>query len=256
MAGASVVVTGRSSEAASVTDGRKETIEETARFVIAAGGKAYPYRCDHTNEREVDQLVAWTLRRFGRLDCLVGSVWGGNEGYDGAYYADGSAYGTPFWRRPIARLGKLLESGLYAQVMTAKAFAPAMAAAKKGLMVFLTFDHDGHYIGDGWYDLAQASIARFALVAADDLGPFGVTALALSPGHVRTERVVDAGLGAEASETPLYAGRAVAALLGDARIGRRSGTIQHVADLAREFGFKDADGSQPERFRPPAPITN
>jgi NAD(P)-dependent dehydrogenase (short-subunit alcohol dehydrogenase family) len=102
-AGATVIVTGRSSEAGPRTDQRLETFEDTAREVEAAGGKGHPYRCDHINEREVDGLVSWSLRRFGRLDCVVDAVWGGNEGYDGERYPDGSQFGTAFWRRPVAR---------------------------------------------------------------------------------------------------------------------------------------------------------
>jgi NAD(P)-dependent dehydrogenase (short-subunit alcohol dehydrogenase family) len=255
-AGASVIVTGRSSEAGAITDSRRETVEETARLVSLLGGKGYPYRCDHTSEREVDQLLAWALRRFGRIDCLVGSVWGGNEGYDGDRYPDGSRFGSPFWRRPLALLGRELETGLYAQVLTAKAFAPAMAAAKRGLMVFVTSDQDGAYLGDCWYDLAKSAISRFAFVAADDLQPFGVDVVALSPGHVRTERVVDAGIADDATESPNFVGRVVAALLADDRRRLPRGRIVHSADLGRRYGVLDVDGRMPERFRLPEPAND
>ena len=79
-AGATVIVTGRSSESGPRSDGRRETIEDTARRVEEAGGKGFPYRCDHTSEREVDMLAAWVLRRFGRADVVCNAVWGGNEG--------------------------------------------------------------------------------------------------------------------------------------------------------------------------------
>ncbi|MCO5092443.1 SDR family NAD(P)-dependent oxidoreductase [Bosea sp. (in: a-proteobacteria)] len=247
-AGATVVVTGRSSEAGPRTDQRPETFEDTAREVEAAGGKGYPYRCDHTSEREVDRLVAWALRRFGRLDCVVDAVWGGNEGYDGERYPDGSGFGTPFWRRPVARLGQCFESGVYAQLLLARAVAPAMAQMRSGLIVGLSFDMGGAYLGDAFYDLATAAMNRLSFAMAEELKPFGVTALGLSPGHVLTERVRDAGLGHEATETPLYAGRAVAALAADLEVARHAGRILHVADLAREYGFTDKDGSQPGRY--------
>lgn len=98
--GATVIVTGRSTEVGTRTEGRGETIEDTARLVDAAGGNGVPYRCDHTNAQEVESLVGWTLRRHGRIDLAVSAVWGGNEGFDGERYrADGSVWGTPFWRR-------------------------------------------------------------------------------------------------------------------------------------------------------------
>jgi NAD(P)-dependent dehydrogenase (short-subunit alcohol dehydrogenase family) len=247
-AGATVIVTGRSSEAGPRTDQRQETFEDAAREVEAAGGKGHPYRCDHRNEREVDGLVSWSLRRFDRLDCVVDAVWGGNEGYDGERYPDGSQFGTPFWRRPAARLGESFESGVYAQLLLARAVAPAMVQMRKGLIVTVSFDTAGGYLGDVFYDLAKATMNRLTLAMAAELEPFGVTALGLSPGHVLTERVRDAGLAAETTETPLYAGRAVAALAADSGVARHAGRVLHVADLARDHGFTDADGSQPARF--------
>ncbi len=247
-AGATVIVTGRSSEAGPRTDHRPETFEDTAREVEAAGGKGHPYRCDHTQEREVDQLVSWCLRRFGRLDGVVDAVWGGNEGYDGQRYPDGSAYGAPFWRRPVARLAQSFESGVYAQLLLARAVAPAMVQMRSGLIVTVSFDTAAGYLGDVVYDLAKASMNRLTLAMGHELRPFGVTALGLSPGHVLTERVADAGLAEDTTESPLYAGRAVAALLADPDVSRHAGEILHVADLARAYGFTDRDGAQPARF--------
>jgi NAD(P)-dependent dehydrogenase (short-subunit alcohol dehydrogenase family) len=250
-AGATVIVTGRSSEASARTDGRMETVEDVAREVEIAGGRGHPYICDHTSEREVDGLVSWTLRRFGRIDLAVSSVWSGNEGFDGERYPDGSRFGAPFWRRPAGQLGRLLEGGLYTGLLLARAVAPAMVAAKSGLIVQIAFDADGRYLGDLHYDLAQNAMRRLAFGIAQDLAPHGVTALALSPGHVRTERAVDAGQGEEATESPLYAGRAVAALAADAAVARHSGRLLYAADLAAEYGFTDEDGSRPSRFQPP-----
>ncbi len=250
-AGATVIVTGRSSEAGPRTDQRQETFEDAAREVEAAGGKGHPYRCDHTQEREVDTLVSWALRRFGRLDCVVDAVWGGNEGYDGERYPDGSAFGAPFWRRPVARLGQMFEGGLYAQLLLARAVAPAMVQMRKGLIITVSFDTAGGYLGDVFYDLSQAAMNRLTLAMSQELKPFGVTALGLSPGHVLTERVRDAGMAAETTETPHYAGRAVAALAADAEVARHAGQVLQVADLARAYGFTDRDGSQPARFTIP-----
>ncbi|SEF63802.1 SDR family NAD(P)-dependent oxidoreductase [Bosea lathyri] len=251
-AGATVIVTGRSSEVGPRTDQRQETFEDAAREVEAAGGKGHPYRCDHTNEREVDGLVSWALRRFGRLDCVVDAVWGGNEGYDGERYPDGSAFGAPFWRRPVARLGQNFETGVYAQLLLARAVAPTMVQMRKGLMVTVSFDTQGGYLGDVFYDLAKATMNRLTLAMGAELEPFGVTALGLSPGHVLTERVRDAGMAGQTTETPLYAGRAVAALAADPDVARHNGQVLRVADLARVYGFTDRDGSQPAPFTIPA----
>jgi NAD(P)-dependent dehydrogenase (short-subunit alcohol dehydrogenase family) len=110
------------------------------------------------------------------------------------------------------------------------------------------FDDGGTYLGDVFYDLAMASMARLTLAMASELAPHGVTALALSPGFVRTERVAGSSLATEAQETPLYAGRAVAALACDADVTRHAGRILHVGDLASLYGFTDADGRRPPRY--------
>jgi NAD(P)-dependent dehydrogenase (short-subunit alcohol dehydrogenase family) len=249
-AGARVIVTGRSSEAGPATDGRPETIEEVAREATALGVEALLFRCDHTRQREIDQLMAYLRRVAPRLDVAVLNVFGGNDGFDGERYPDGSAYGTPFWRRPAARFGRLLETALYANLLTAQAVAPFMVSAGVGLIVVTTFDADGAYLGDAFHDLAMAATARLAFVMARDLAPHGVTALALSPGLVRTERAIAAGLGDEASESPLYAGRVLAALAADREVARFGGKILHVADLAQLYRVKDVDGTQPPRYKP------
>jgi NAD(P)-dependent dehydrogenase (short-subunit alcohol dehydrogenase family) len=247
-AGATVIATARSSEAGARTDQRPEVIEDTARAVDAAGGKGHHYICDHTRETEVDRMVAWVLRRFGRIDLLVNAVWGGNEGYDAGRYPDGARFGDPFWRRAAGSMGKALESGLYAQYLTSRAVAPAMVAARRGLIVSISFDTGPGYLGDVVYDVAKSAMNRLSFAMARDLAAYGVTSLALSPGFVRTERVLDAGHGEGATETPRFAGRAVAHLAADPAIASLSGQVLHAADLARRYHFTDADGAQPDRF--------
>lgn len=247
-AGATVLATARSTETGARTEGRPEVIEDVAREVDAAGGRGFHYVCDHTSETQIDRMVGWALRRFGRIDLLVNSVWGGNEGFDGTRHADGARYGEPFWRRGAGSMGKALETGLYAQYLTSRAVAPAMVAAKRGLIVTISFDAGGAYLGDVVYDVAKAAMSRLSFAMAQELKPHGVTALVLSPGFVRTERVIEAGQGAEATETPRYAGRAVAHLAGDPDVARFAGQVAHAADLARLHHFTDDDGTQPPRF--------
>lgn len=247
-AGATVIVTARSSETGRRTETRPEAIEDTAREVDAAGGEGHHYLCDHTSERAVDELVHWCLRRFGRIDVAAASVWGGNEGYDGERYPDGAAWGTPFWRRSAEPFSHFLGTGPYPGLLLARAVAPAMVAAKQGLIAFVSFGTET-YLGDIYYDLAKATTNRLAFACAAELAPHGVCALSLSPGFVATERVRDLGQEALATESPLYAGRALAALSADPSVLDRAGHTLHVGDLARAYGFTDADGRQPERFR-------
>ena len=248
-AGATVIVTARSSETGPRTESRSEFIEDTARAVDAAGGEGHHYLCDHTSERAVDTLVHWALRRFGRIDLAVSSVWGGNEGYDGERYADGAAWGTPFWRRSAEPFSGFFGSGPYPALLLARAVAPPMISARAGLLAFVSFDTAPGYLGDIFYDLAKATTNRLAYACAQELTPHGVTALGLSPGFVRTERAVDIGHADRATESPLYAGRALAALAADPDVAGRAGQILHAGDLAADYGFTDADGSQPARFQ-------
>ncbi len=247
-AGATVIVTARSSETGRRTETRPETIEDTARAVEAAGGEGHHYLCDHTSERQVDELVHWALRRFGRIDVAVSSVWGGNEGYDGERYPDGASWGTPFWRRSAEPFFGFLGTGPYPALLLARAVAPAMVSAKGGLLAFVSFGSED-YVGDLYYDLAKSVTNRLAFACAAELKPHGVCALGLSPGFVATERVRDAGHAEMATESPLYAGRALAALAADPDVLARAGAILHAGDLAEAYGFTDEDGRRPERFR-------
>lgn len=247
-AGATVIVTARSSETGRRTETRPETLEDAARAVDAAGGEGHHYLCDHTSERQVDELVHWALRRFGRIDVAVSSVWGGNEGYDGERYPDGATWGTPFWRRSAEPFSGFLGTGPYPGLLLARAVAPAMVSAKSGLLAFVSFGTED-YLGDLYYDLAKALTNRLAFACAAELKPHGVCALGLSPGFVATERVRDAGQAEMATESPLYAGRALAALAADPNVLARAGDILHAGDLAQAYGFTDEDGRRPERFR-------
>jgi NAD(P)-dependent dehydrogenase (short-subunit alcohol dehydrogenase family) len=249
-AGMRVVVTARSSEGGRITEARRETIEDTARAIIAAGGKAYPYLCDHTDPRDVDGLVAWCLRRFGRIDAAICAVWGGNEGFDGERYDDGTRWGDPYWRRPLTRFAPAIETGLYAALVLAHSVTPAMVAARAGVIGLVTFDPASGYLGDLTYDIAKAGVARLAYACAQDLAGTGVTALALAPGRVRTERAMEAGMGADEGESPLYLGRGVAALLHAGDAPAHAGNVVHAADLAQSYGIDDVDGRRPPRFVP------
>lgn len=245
-AGATVIVTARSSETGPRTEMRPEAVEDTARLVDLAGGKGHHYLCDHRSERATDEMVHWALRRFGRIDVAACAVWGGNEGFDGTRYADGTAWGTPFWRRSAEPYLGLMQAGPVPALLLARAVAPAMAAARSGLLALVSFDMQDAYCGDIFFDAAKAAANRLAFAFAQELGPYGVTALGLSPGSVATERAQEVG---EEGETPLYAGRALAALAADPDVAARAGRVWHVGDLARAYGFTDADGSQPARLR-------
>lgn len=246
--GATVVVTARSSETGPRTEMRGEAIEDTARLVDLAGGRGHHYLCDHRSERATDEMVHWVLRRFGRIDVAACAVWGGNEGFDGERFADGTPWGTPFWRRSAEPYLALMQAGPVPALLLARAVAPAMVAARSGLLALVSFGTDDAYLGDVYYDAAKAATNRLAFALGQELGPHGVTALGISPGAVATERAREIGRDGPGSETPLYAGRALAALAADPNVAARAGQVLHVGDLASQYGFTDVDGGRPGRL--------
>jgi NAD(P)-dependent dehydrogenase (short-subunit alcohol dehydrogenase family) len=253
-AGAKVYCTGRSTIGQAATPGRPETIDETARLIAAAGGEAVAIRVDHTVEAEVEALGARVGDEAGRLDVLVNDIWGGDALID---------WRAKFWTLDIAAVKRLVDQAILSHLITARHLAPMMVEAGRGLIVEITDGELDGYRGQLLYDLVKASVVRLAYAMAWDLRKTGVTALALSPGFLRSEAVLDQFGVTEAnwreavrtnpdfaySETPRYIGRAVAALAADPEIGRKSGPALAVGDLADEYGFTDVDGSSPAFWR-------
>jgi NAD(P)-dependent dehydrogenase (short-subunit alcohol dehydrogenase family) len=249
-AGAKVYCTGRSTREHAATPGRPETIEETAELIEAGGGQAVAIRVDHTIEAEVEALAVRIRADEGRLDVLVNDIWGGDELID---------WGAPFWKADMAAVRTLLDRAVLSHWITARHLAPMMVEAKRGLIVEVTDGDSAGYRGQLLYDFCKASANRLAYAMAWDLARTGVTALAVSPGFLRSEAMLDRfgvgeanwRVGAERdpdfafSETPRFIGRAIVALAADPQVWRKAGAALYVGDLAPEYGFTDLDGSQP-----------
>ncbi|RIW35714.1 SDR family NAD(P)-dependent oxidoreductase [Bacillus salacetis] len=242
-AGAEVYVTGRSVKG-ETTDNRPETIEETAAGVTLRGGKGIAIRCDHTKDSDVKELFAHIEEEHGRIDILVNSVFGGSES------SLPSGEGRLFWQRPPEHWEAMMVAGPQAYLRTARYAAPLMTKHRQGLIVNVTFFMKDRAAGNLYYDLAMNAINRMTNGMAKELKDYHVSAIALCPGWMRTERVTDSGYGPEdgTTETTAYAGRAVAALASDPHVSNISGEAVMVADLARKYGFTDIDGTQPLPF--------
>jgi NAD(P)-dependent dehydrogenase (short-subunit alcohol dehydrogenase family) len=253
-AGAKVYCTGRSTRGAIATPGRTETIDETAEMIAAVGGTAVAVRVDHTVTDEVEALAARVRADDGRLDILVNDIWGG-DGLIG--------WGQKFWQLDIATVRAVLEQAMMSHLITSRYLAPMMVEAKRGLIVEVTDGEMPGYRGQLLYDLAKSSVNRLAYDMAWDLLGTGVTALAVSPGFLRSEAMLDRFGVTEAnwregakqdpafifSETPRYTGRAVAALATDPDFGAKAGAALFTDDLAQAYGFTDVDGSQPHFWK-------
>jgi NAD(P)-dependent dehydrogenase (short-subunit alcohol dehydrogenase family) len=149
----------------------------------------------------------------------------------------------------------MFTAGLRAHLSGAYYAAPLMVEQRRGLIVGTVAWAFGEYLGNLYYDVAKATIIRMAFGMAHELRPHGVAAVALAPGFMRTERVLNAHASSpfdlSATESPEYLGRAVAALAADPNVMAKSGQLLTVGSLAREYGFTDVDGRQPEPFRMP-----
>lgn len=260
-AGATVYCTGRSSgpgrmnahqtgDAAFRLDNRPETIEETAQMVNTFGGTGIPVQVDHTMEEQVRALFARVRTEQGRLDILVDDVWGGDEL---------SEWGKPFWELDLEKGRLMLERAIWSHIITARYAAPLLLAQGRGLVVEVTDGDNFSYRGNLFYDLVKISVIRLAYAISVEFAPHNITALAVTPGFLRSEAMLDHFGVTEAnwqeavkqdphfiaSETPFYVGRAVAALASDANVSVKSGHVYSSWNLALEYGFTDMDGRQP-----------
>jgi NAD(P)-dependent dehydrogenase (short-subunit alcohol dehydrogenase family) len=262
-AGATVIVTGRSTRAQpattyeqilsmSVMKAMPGTIDDTADEVTRLGGRGIAVRCDHAREDDVQALFERVHAEHGRLDVLVNNAWGGHETFDGVFDA-------PFWKHPLAHWDSMMDRGVRCHLLAARAAAPMLVQQGRGLIVATTFwDRDRYLRGNLYYDLAKAAISRLAFGLAQELHSSGVASLAVSPGWMRTELVLAGHQADETNwqskpslsrtESPRYLGRAVAALAADPNVLARSGSVHRVADLARDYGFTDIDGRQVPAF--------
>jgi NAD(P)-dependent dehydrogenase (short-subunit alcohol dehydrogenase family) len=251
-------VTGRSVRGGPTTDNMPGTIEDTAEEVTARGGRGIAVRCDHTNDAQVEALFARVRQEHGRLDLLVNNVWGG---YEGKGLRDGSLW---FWEQPFAeRWNKMFTAGLRAHYLASCLAAPLMLPQRRGLIVStIAWDHD-KYLGS-FYDLAKHAVVRMIHGMAIELRRHHIAAVALAPGFMRTERVLDAFQtdeehwrdfpGLQPTETPEYVGRAVVALATDPDVLQRSGQAFRGGELAQAYGFTDVDGRQVPPFTVPDDI--
>ena len=250
-AGATVYCTGRSVRGHAATLGRPETIEETAEFVSARGGTGIHARVDHTRGPEVAALLERVRAEHGRLDVLVNDVWGGDALTE---------WGTPFWKLSVEKGSLMLQAAVHAHILTSRYGVPLMVERNAGLVVEVTDGDFLGYRGNLYYDLAKITAIRLAYAMSEDLRGRGVTALAVTPGFLRSEAMLDHFGVTEAnwrdgaakdphfteSETPAFIGRAIAALAADHDVGRKSGGVYASWTLAREYGFTDADGRRPD----------
>ncbi|MEJ7813173.1 MAG: SDR family NAD(P)-dependent oxidoreductase [Gemmatimonadaceae bacterium] len=252
-AGAVVYCTGRSVRGNPSPYGRPETIEETAELVTAAGGTGIAVRVDHAVEAEVRELMARVERDHGRLDVLANSV-AGEDPLLGGW--------TKFWETDLSQADAAVRQALLSHLITAKHAAPLMIRNRRGLIVEITSSDllvggDG---GNALHSLVKGGHKTLVVVMAEELRAHRVAAIAISPGFLRSESMLGHFGVTEAnwrdggkkdpnflqSESPLFVGRAVAALAADRKVLEQTGSITSSWEVARHYGFADHDGGQPD----------
>lgn len=254
-AGAVVYATGRTTREHRSEVGRPETIEETAELITAAGGTGIAVPTDHLEPEQVRALVERVEREHGRLDVLVNDVWGGDHLLQ---------FDTKVWEADLAAGLRMLRLSIDAHAITSHFALPLLIRRPGGLVVEITdgteeFNRDT-YRDNLFYDLAKIAPTRMAFGLAKELQEYGGTAVSLTPGFLRSEAMLehfgvteetwrDAVAGSPhfaVAESPVYIGRALAALAADPDRARWNGRSLSSGELAKVYGFTDADGSRPD----------
>ena len=263
-AGATVVCTGRSTSSTRSEYDRPETIEETAQLVTRLGGTGIAVAVDHLDPDQVRALAERIRTRHGRIDVLVNDIWGAERLKGGP-----DQWNRPIWEHDLDTGLRILRLAVETHLVTSHRLLPLLVAEPGGLLVEVT---DGtaaynarRYRISVFYDLAKVAVNRLAFSQGHELAPHGATAVAITPGWLRSEMMLDAfgvteetwrdAIGHPAptdfalSESPRYVGRAIVALAGDP--DRRRWNQQSVSSgqLARAYGFTDLDGSRPDIWR-------
>jgi NAD(P)-dependent dehydrogenase (short-subunit alcohol dehydrogenase family) len=271
-AGATVVCTGRTSSVVDLCSDydRPETIEETAQLVTDLGGVGVAVPTDHLDVAQVRALAERLRIDYGAIDVLVNDIWGAE-----ILKGPPSTWNRPLWEHDLDDGLRILRLGVETHLITSHCLLPLLIGRPGGLLVEVT---DGtaefnahHYRLSAFYDLAKVSVNRIAFSQGHDLAPFGCTAVAVTPGWLRSEMMLENYAVAAAtwrdalepgradggptappsfteSETPRFVGRGVAAIAADPERARWNQRSASSVELAREYGFTDIDGRQPDAW--------
>jgi NAD(P)-dependent dehydrogenase (short-subunit alcohol dehydrogenase family) len=264
-AGATVVCTGRTTRSTRSEYNRTETIEETAELVAELGGTGVAVAVDHLDSDQVARLAERIRDEYGHIDVLVNDIWGGEMLHGGP-----PQWNTPIWELELDDGLHMLRLAIDTHLITSHHLLPLVIDRPGGLLVEVTDGTTAYnasrYRISVFYDLAKVSVNRLAFSQGHELAPHGATAVALTPGWLRSEMMLEGfGVAEEnwrdavergtappdfsLSESPRFVGRAVAALAADPDRGRWNQQSVSSIQLAHEYGFTDLDGSQPDSWR-------
>lgn len=243
-AGATVYITGRTTQEGTDIEKLGGTIFRTAEEVTAMGGTGIPVTCDHRDDEQVEKLFQKVAEEHGRLDILVNNAWGGYEqmAHDGEF-----TWLKPFWEQPFWRWDAMFDGGVRAAYVASAFAARVMVEQRSGLIVNISFWAAQKYIANAAYGAAKAAMDKMTADMAHEAEKHHITVISLYPGLVRTESVLRAAeyFDLSNSESPQFTGRVIAALANDPGLMSRTGKVWVGAALANEYGVRDIDGKQP-----------
>jgi NAD(P)-dependent dehydrogenase (short-subunit alcohol dehydrogenase family) len=258
-AGATVVCTGRSTRSSRSDYNRAETIEETAELVTHLGGTGIAVAVDHLESDQVKNLAGLIRKDYGHIDVLVNDIWGGELLKGGP--AD---WNTPIWEHDLDKGLRILRLAIDTHLITSHYLLPLLIDKPGSLLIEVTDGtanyNTSHYRLSVFYDLAKVAVNRLAFSQGHELQSYGVTAIAITPGWLRSEMMLDNfGVSEEnwreairttadsdrpaapadfaLSESPRYVGRAVVALAADPDRARWNQKSVSSGQLASEYSF-------------------
>lgn len=191
-AGATVLCTGRSSRSRALRSDydRPETIEESAELVTSLGGVGIPFVVDHLDPAQVRRLAEQVRDRFGHIDVVVNDIWGAEELKGGP-----PDWNKPIWQHDLDKGLRLLRLAIDTHLVTSHHLLPLLIERPGGLLVEVTDgtrdDNASRYRISTFYDLAKVAVNRLAFSAGHELAPHGATAVAITPGWLRSEMMLD-----------------------------------------------------------------
>lgn len=250
-AGATVYCTGRSTRGNPSSLGRLETIEDTADLVTAQGGIGIAVKTDHTVENEVKALFKRVSdEQNGQLDILVNDVWGGDSLTE---------WDKPFWEHSLSNGLLMQQRAVHSHMITSYYAAPLMVARQEGLIIEITDGIDYRFRGNLYYSLAKISVIHLAQAMAEELRQHQITVVAVTPGFLRSEAMLDHfGVNEHnwrnavnkdphfiESETPYFIGKGIAAFAADPNAFLKTGSTLSSWGLSDDYGFTDIDGRKP-----------
>lgn len=231
-AGATVYVTGRS-----ITD-------KDVKGITDAGGKGIALVCNHENDEEVKKVFEYIQEKEGKLDILVNNAWGGYNRLRNRTKYKGFKWKDVFWKQPLELWDEMNNVGVRSNFIASVFASEMMIKQKTGLIVNISFYASRKYYGNVIYGIAKAAVDKMSMDMAVELKPHNVACISLYPGYIDDSKKKPNSK----KESSQFVGRAITILASDKKLMLKTGNILVAAELAKEYGFKDIDGTQPEPY--------